>query len=67
MLDFCTLKKSALNMGYVDKWPSRMQGQFNFSKLELALIGCLTFQTLQSISFHFRKCSRAHLGVHPST
>ena len=30
ILDFGPLRWSALNMGFVDKWPSRMQGEWYF-------------------------------------
>ena len=32
----------------------------------LALIGLLTFMTLESIPIHWRKCNHAHLGIQPS-
>jgi hypothetical protein len=32
ILDFGPWRWSALNMGFVDEWPSRMQGQMVFSK-----------------------------------
>ena len=32
ILDYGSWKWSVLNMGYMDKWLSRMQGQFYFSK-----------------------------------